>query len=925
MRHRYKRRSPRLTSAFGAVTGIVHGAGVLADAPSKTSPPTALSSVFETKVTGLGAIYCMPFGETPLRCLALFSSSTARFGRRGQVAYAMANEVLNKMAQQQARRHPHCRVVSFNFGPWAAGMVTPALSEIFRAEGIATIALDEGCAYVVDQLNQDPAEVEIVVLGAGSVLPTTLIPGDSAQDVAAQTSARSIDQVTTLLNPSSPDAEMAYQGQLSLQGHPILASHVLDGKAVVPVALMIEWLGHGALHMHPGLRFVGFEDLRVFKGLRLTDRRPIDFQVHIEAPEPVNGGYRVRAWLTSGNNGQRHRHSQAIIRLASALPSFQGHDIASPQTLSLPPYELSRAQFYETALFHGEGLQGIKRIEGCGDRDIVGVVGAAGSPSDWMQNPPRRKWLSDPLAIDCAFQMMILWCQKKHRVPSLPTSIETFSQYRAFPDTGTRIYVHVRRVESHRVIADVQWLDDRQNVVASMRGYECVMDASLHAAFERNLPVDGVLRHGMSVPSPEAIAIVGIGGVFPGGPHLDDFWQLIVEGRSAIDDVPKERWGFAPDITRDAAMRPDSVRTQRAALVVPQEDLCEKLAEAVAIDLKLLRALDPQCHLALAAAVQAWRNANTSDLDRRRVSVVLGNIALPTDSTAQQSAWILRQRLNAPHLLPLDGNPPEPLNRWALSLPAAMVASGLELGGGYRCLDAACASSLFALKLAVDDLRHGHIDAVLTGGLSRPSSLYTQMGFSQLQALSPTGRCAPFDHRADGLVVGEGAGVVVLKRLSDAQRHGDHIYGLIRGIGLSNDVDGRLLAPSQEGQLRAMRTAYTQAGWQPSDVSLIECHATGTPVGDTIEFSSLCALRDGSHSDSPCVIGSVKSNVGHLLTGAGAASLIKVLLAMKHRTLPPTANFEEASQQVPLHDSPFRVLSQAEPWEATQAVHGARQ
>src|SRR5262249_43469755 len=153
-----------------------------------------------------------------------------------------------------------------------------------------------------------------------------------------------------------------------------------------------------------------------------------------------------------------------------------------------------------------------------------------------------------------------------------------------------------------------------------------------------------------------------------------------------------------------------------------------------------------------------------------------------------------------------------------------------------------CASSLYALKFAVDELRSGRADVMLAGGISRPDCLYTQMGFSQLHALSSTGRASPFAADADGLVVGEGAGAFLLKRLPDAIRAGNRIYGVIAGIGLSNDVDGKLLAPSSEGQLRAMRAAYDQAGWAPHDVDLVECHATGTPVGDAVEFRSLQKL-----------------------------------------------------------------------------------
>jgi acyl transferase domain-containing protein/3-hydroxymyristoyl/3-hydroxydecanoyl-(acyl carrier protein) dehydratase len=245
-----------------------------------------------------------------------------------------------------------------------------------------------------------------------------------------------------------------------------------------------------------------------------------------------------------------------------------------------------------------------------------------------------------------------------------------------------------------------------------------------------------------------------------------------------------------------------------------------------------------------------------------------------------------------------------------------MLAKALGLGGGSFTLDAACASSLYALKLAADELLSGRTDAMLTGGLSRPDCLYTQMGFSQLRALSPSGRASPFDAQADGLVVGEGCGIFVLKRLTDALRDHDHVYATIAGIGLSNDIEGNLLAPSSEGQLRAMRAAYRQAGWQPEDVDVIECHATGTQVGDAVEFASLRSLwKDRPAEPHQCAIGSVKSNIGHALTAAGAAGLLKVLLAMKYETRPPSANFTRPNPQISYQDSPFQVLSQPQPWQ----------
>ncbi|HNV70964.1 MAG TPA: polyketide synthase, partial [Candidatus Ozemobacteraceae bacterium] len=339
------------------------------------------------------------------------------------------------------------------------------------------------------------------------------------------------------------------------------------------------------------------------------------------------------------------------------------------------------------------------------------------------------------------------------------------------------------------------------------------------------------------------------------------------------------------------------------------------------VDPTWLKDLDPLFPLVLHVGRDCWQSAKTANIDRQRTGVFIANIVLPTDATMN-----LTRRLYGPqvakHLgtsLRHDGGAFEmfasPRNVHAAGLPAGLLARALGLGGGCMTLDAACASSLYAIKLACEELVSGRLDAVMTGGVGRASSLFTQMGFSQLRALSPSGVCRPFDAGADGLVVGEGAGFFLLKRLDDAMRDGDHIHVVIRGIGLSNDVGGSLLAPDSEGQLRAMRDAYRQAGWSPDDVDLVECHGTGTPTGDRVETASLQELwKEIPGKPGRCVIGSVKSNVGHLLTGAGAAGFMKVLLALREKTLPPVANFRQSDASMRLENGPFRVLSKPEPW-----------
>ena len=414
-----------------------------------------------------------------------------------------------------------------------------------------------------------------------------------------------------------------------------------------------------------------------------------------------------------------------------------------------------------------------------------------------------------------------------------------------------------------------------------------------------------------------SVAIVGIGGIFPDAPDLESFWNCIRDGRSAVRQVPEGRW----QLPADAAFSPEVGAADR--VYSRQGCFIEGLPSAatlpgLALDPALLEGLDPLFHLLLHAGTRAFDDGVTTPLDRSRIGVIIGNLTLPSETSADLTRSLLgrtfeEKLLGRSSATSLTFNP---LNRYSAGLPAGILAQALGLGGGNVTLDAACASSLYAIKLAVDELLSGRVDAMLSGGVSRPDPLFTQMGFSQLRALSKRGICSPFDAAGDGLVVGEGAGLFLLKRTEDAVAHGDRIYGIIRGVGVANDVGGSLLAPMSEGQLRAMRAAYLQAGWNPRDVDLIECHATGTPVGDAVEVTSLRELwGDGQPLGERCVLGSVKSNIGHLLTAAGGAALTKVLLAIQAETLPPTANFNAPQAGMELEQSPFRVLKSALPWQ----------
>ena len=401
------------------------------------------------------------------------------------------------------------------------------------------------------------------------------------------------------------------------------------------------------------------------------------------------------------------------------------------------------------------------------------------------------------------------------------------------------------------------------------------------------------------------IAVVGMAGVFPKALDTRQFLDNIIHKKNCIIPVPPHRWiGPVKDFVSFQAL-PDKAVSNKAGLI----ENFHFDPDGFSIDKDLLSGLDPLHQLVLQAGRQAFLQCSHTNQTRKRTGVILAAIALPTDASSLISWQILCNEK-------YKGPGPEDFSKAAVvSLPAAILARAMGFQGGSFTLDAACASSLYAIKLACEHLHLKKADIMVAGGVSRPDSLYTQIGFTQLQALSPSGRCSPFDKNADGLVVGEGTGIVVLKRLEDAMACGDKIHAVITGAGASNDIEGTLVGPACEGQLRAMIQAYEQASWSPLDIQYMECHGSGTPVGDLIELSSITTLLKAFDCpDKHLFIGSVKSMVGHLLTAAGAAGFIKTILSMNEGFLPPSLNFSSPSSKSPLNHSHIKVQTMVEDW-----------
>ena len=247
---------------------------------------------------------------------------------------------------------------------------------------------------------------------------------------------------------------------------------------------------------------------------------------------------------------------------------------------------------------------------------------------------------------------------------------------------------------------------------------------------------------------------------------------------------------------------------------------------------------------------------------------------------------------------------------------AGRIANRLDLGGTNCVVDAACASSLSAMHLAALELETGRADAVVTGGVDTFNDIFMYMCFSKTPALSPTGDARPFDAAGDGTILGEGLGMVVLKRLADAERDGDRIYAIVRGIGSSSDGKGNAVyAPKAAGQVAALRSAYAAAAVDPATIELVEAHGTGTRVGDATEVAGLAEVYGKPGRGGPwCALGSVKSQIGHTKAAAGAAGLIKAIAALYHKVLPPTVKVNEPLPLLNNGQTPFYVNTDKRPW-----------
>jgi PfaB family protein len=398
----------------------------------------------------------------------------------------------------------------------------------------------------------------------------------------------------------------------------------------------------------------------------------------------------------------------------------------------------------------------------------------------------------------------------------------------------------------------------------------------------------------------EKIAIIGFSCLFPDARNPEEFWQNLVEQKASISEATAEEMGVEPEIFYHPRKgQPDKTYSLKGGYIRN----FNLDPSGYNLSSEFIESLDDTFKWSLYAAKQAFQHSGYwgDKAALSRCGVILGNLSLPTKYSNQLFTPIYNQIIEPAvgellqdedfHLANVPtSTKASPYNAQISGLPAAIVAQALSLSSAHFSLDAACSSSLYAVKLASHYLWSGKTDLMLAGAISCADPLFLRMVFSGVQGYPENNDLSrPLDRSSRGLIPGDGTGMLVLKRYSDAIRDNDEIYATVCGNGLSNDGRGKyLLSPNSRGQMLAFERAYNEAQVSPKDIDYVECHATGTLLGDATELNSMDTFF-GKHQATP-LVGSVKANVGHLLTTAGMASMIKVIQSMSKNVIPATIN-----------------------------------
>ena len=396
------------------------------------------------------------------------------------------------------------------------------------------------------------------------------------------------------------------------------------------------------------------------------------------------------------------------------------------------------------------------------------------------------------------------------------------------------------------------------------------------------------------------VAIIGMAGRFPGSNSIQELWETLKDGKETISF-------FSPDELDSSIPEPlrnDPLYVRARGIV----DSAKSFDSAFfGLNPKLAEAMDPQQRLFLEIAYEVLEqsghlpshyNGSIGVYAGTGMNTYFKNNVLPNKDVMRRVGDFVADTLNQKDYI------------------STRIAYHLNLGGPAVSIHSACSTSLLAIAEAVEAIRNDRCDVAIAGGSSITTPMYSGHLYQEGSMLSPDGRCRPFDQDAQGTIFSDGAGVLLLKNLEDAQNDGDVIHGIIKGIGVNNDGGNKasFTAPSVEGQAGAISRALFDAEINPSQISYIEAHGTATPIGDPIEIEGLKTAFGEQDKKGYCAIGSIKSNIGHLTAAAGVAGTIKTVLALKKQQIPPSLGFKKSNPSINFDESPFYVNDKLRPW-----------
>ena len=393
------------------------------------------------------------------------------------------------------------------------------------------------------------------------------------------------------------------------------------------------------------------------------------------------------------------------------------------------------------------------------------------------------------------------------------------------------------------------------------------------------------------------IAVIGVAGQFPKAKNVDAFWNNIAQGVNCISEVPEDRWNNDLYYEKGEPV-PGKTNSKWMGSLEDYDKFDPLFFNLSPVEAE---SMDPQQRLFLQSCWHGIEDAgyNTKQLSGSKCGVFVGCGSGDYNQLSNEN------RLSA-----------QGFTGGSTSILAARISYFLNLQGPCLSIDTACSSSLVAIATACDNLVAGNCDSALAGGVGVMATPSTHIMTAQSGMLSQDGKCYTFDQRANGFVPGEAVGVVMLKRLEDAEKDNDRIYGVIQGWGVNQDgKTNGITAPNAESQKGLEKEVYEKFGIDPNQIQLIEAHGTGTKLGDPIEVDALKqSFKNFTNNKEYCALGSVKSNIGHCMWAAGVAGFIKLIMSLKHKQLPPTINFEKLNEHITLDNSPFFVNDKLQDW-----------